>query len=109
MPRLLAAKKRPRIVEAGRREKNIYGRRAAWLMPRGPWVKIFDDGCICFRLMAFKISGRQPYCGAACIPGSVYILQNEDKSYCLRDPWMDEVLIVGTTDVEYKGDPKAED
>lgn len=36
-----------------------------------------------------------------------YILQNEDKRIVFVIPWMDEFSIIGTTDVEYKGDPKA--
>lgn len=35
-----------------------------------------------------------------------YILQNEDKRIVFVIPWMDEFSIIGTTDVEYKGDPK---
>nr|WP_236744968.1 FAD-dependent oxidoreductase [Klebsiella variicola] len=36
-----------------------------------------------------------------------YILQNEDKRIVFVIPWMDEFSIIGTTDIEYKGDPKA--
>ncbi|VUC72392.1 aerobic glycerol-3-phosphate dehydrogenase [Salmonella sp. NCTC 11881] len=36
-----------------------------------------------------------------------YILQNEDKRIVFVIPWMEEFSIIGTTDVEYKGDPKA--
>ena len=51
---------------------------------------------------------RQSYCGAACAyPEASYILQNEDKRIVFVIPWMDEFSIIGTTDVEYKGDPKA--
>ncbi len=35
-----------------------------------------------------------------------YILQNEDNRIVFVIPWMDEFSIIGTTDVEYKGDPK---
>ena len=35
-----------------------------------------------------------------------YILQNEDKRIVFVIPWMDEFSIIGTTDVEYNGDPK---
>ena len=34
-----------------------------------------------------------------------YILQNEDNRIVFVIPWMDEFSIIGTTDVEYKGDP----
>ncbi|MDK9355476.1 MULTISPECIES: glycerol-3-phosphate dehydrogenase [Lelliottia] len=74
----------------------------------GPWVKqFFDDG--------MKLPS--PY-GIRLIKGShivvprvhtqkqAYILQNEDKRIVFVIPWMDEFSIIGTTDVEYKGDPK---
>ncbi|NHW60178.1 FAD-dependent oxidoreductase, partial [Escherichia coli] len=35
-----------------------------------------------------------------------YILQNEDNRIVFVIPWMDEFSIIGTTDVEYNGDPK---
>ena len=75
----------------------------------GPWVKqIFDDG----------LKLKSPY-GIRLIKGShivvprvhtqkqAYILQNEDKRIVFVIPWMNEFSIIGTTDVEYKGDPKA--
>ncbi|HHT5261425.1 glycerol-3-phosphate dehydrogenase [Klebsiella michiganensis] len=75
----------------------------------GPWVKqFFDEG----------MHLRSPY-GIRLIKGShivvprvhtqkqAYILQNEDKRIVFVIPWMDEFSIIGTTDVEYKGDPKA--
>ena len=74
----------------------------------GPWVKeFFDDG--------LKI--KSPY-GIRLIKGShivvprvhtgkeAYILQNEDHRIVFVIPWMDEFSIIGTTDVEYHGDPK---
>ncbi|MDD9246712.1 glycerol-3-phosphate dehydrogenase [Enterobacter soli] len=74
----------------------------------GPWVKqFFDEG----------MHLRSPY-GIRLIKGShivvprvhaqkqAYILQNEDKRIVFVIPWMDEFSIIGTTDVEYKGDPK---
>lgn len=74
----------------------------------GPWVKnFFDDG----------LKLKSPY-GIRLIKGShivvprvhnqkqAYILQNEDKRIVFVIPWMDEFSIIGTTDVEYKGDPK---
>ena len=75
----------------------------------GPWVKqFFDEG----------MHLRSPY-GIRLIKGShivvprvhtqkqAYILQNEDKRIVFVIPWMDEFSIIGTTDVEYQGDPKA--
>ncbi|EOV8089362.1 MULTISPECIES: glycerol-3-phosphate dehydrogenase [Providencia] len=74
----------------------------------GPWVKeFFDDG----------LKLKSPY-GIRLIKGShivvprahdepqAYILQNEDNRIVFVIPWMDEFSIIGTTDVEYKGDPK---
>jgi glycerol-3-phosphate dehydrogenase len=75
----------------------------------GPWVKtFFDEG----------LQLPSPY-GIRLIKGShivvprvhtqkqAYILQNEDKRIVFVIPWMDEFSIIGTTDVEYHGDPKA--
>ncbi|PWC11734.1 glycerol-3-phosphate dehydrogenase [Brenneria roseae subsp. americana] len=73
----------------------------------GPWVKqFFDDG---LRL-------KSPY-GIRLIKGShivvprvhtqpqAYILQNKDHRIVFVIPWQDEFSIIGTTDVEYHGDP----
>jgi glycerol-3-phosphate dehydrogenase len=75
----------------------------------GPWVKqLFDD----------SLKLKSPY-GIRLIKGShivvprvhtekqAYILQNEDNRIVFVIPWMDEFSIIGTTDVEYKGDPKS--
>ena len=74
----------------------------------GPWVKqLFDEG----------LKLKSPY-GIRLIKGShivvprvhteqqSYILQNEDNRIAFVIPWMDEFSIIGTTDVEYHGDPK---
>ncbi|MCW7761331.1 glycerol-3-phosphate dehydrogenase [Photorhabdus luminescens] len=74
----------------------------------GPWVKeFFDDG----------LKLKSPY-GIRLIKGShivvprvhdepqAYILQNEDHRIVFVIPWMNEYSIIGTTDVEYQGDPK---
>ncbi|SFN84413.1 glycerol-3-phosphate dehydrogenase [Xenorhabdus japonica] len=74
----------------------------------GPWVKnFFDNG----------LQLKSPY-GIRLIKGShivvprvhdepqAYILQNEDHRIVFVIPWNDEFSIIGTTDVEYKGDPK---
>ncbi|OCA54036.1 glycerol-3-phosphate dehydrogenase [Photorhabdus namnaonensis] len=74
----------------------------------GPWVKeFFDDG----------LKLKSPY-GIRLIKGShivvprvhdepqAYILQNEDHRIVFVIPWMDEFSIIGTTDVEYQGNPK---
>ncbi|OON39349.1 glycerol-3-phosphate dehydrogenase [Izhakiella australiensis] len=74
----------------------------------GPWVReLFDN----------KLQLKSPY-GVRLIKGShivvprvhnqkqAYILQNEDHRIVFVIPWMDEFSIIGTTDVEYQGDPQ---
>lgn len=73
----------------------------------GPWVKeFFDDG----------LHLKSPY-GIRLIKGShivvpkvhnqpqAYILQNRDHRIVFVIPWQDDYSIIGTTDVEYKGNP----
>lgn len=73
----------------------------------GPWVKeFFDHG----------LELKSPY-GIRLIKGShivvprvhdepqSYILQNKDNRIVFVIPWQDEFSIIGTTDVEYHGDP----
>ncbi|MGV3346126.1 glycerol-3-phosphate dehydrogenase [Enterobacteriaceae bacterium LUAb1] len=75
----------------------------------GPWVKqFFDNG----------LKLPSPY-GIRLIKGShivvprvhnqkqAYILQNEDHRIVFVIPWMDAFSIIGTTDIEYQGDPGA--
>ncbi|MFD1800822.1 glycerol-3-phosphate dehydrogenase [Mixta tenebrionis] len=96
------------IVEA---EDIDSGKKLTWrakglVNAAGPWVKqLFDDG----------LQLKSPY-GIRLIKGShivvprvhsekqAYILQNEDHRIVFVIPWMDEFSIIGTTDVEYKGD-----
>ncbi|ACS84105.1 glycerol-3-phosphate dehydrogenase [Musicola paradisiaca] len=74
----------------------------------GPWVReFFDDG----------LALPSPY-GIRLIKGShivvprvhheeqAYILQNKDNRIVFVIPWQDEFSIIGTTDVEYHGDPR---
>ncbi|WP_410013204.1 glycerol-3-phosphate dehydrogenase [Sodalis sp. C49] len=75
----------------------------------GPWVKEFIDDSL-------KLPSQY---GIRLIKGShivvprvhngqhAYILQNEDHRIVFVIPWLDEFSIIGTTDVEYHGDPKA--
>ncbi|MBD1566401.1 glycerol-3-phosphate dehydrogenase [Vibrio sp. S12_S33] len=74
----------------------------------GPWVKQFIDD---------KIDIKSPY-GIRLIKGShiivpkihdeeqAYILQNEDKRIVFVVPYLDQYSMIGTTDVEYQGDPR---
>ena len=88
--------------------KTYTWRAKALVNAAGPWVKqFFDDG----------LKLKSPY-GIRLIKGShivvprvhsekqSYILQNEDNRIVFVIPWMDDFSIIGTTDVEYKGDPK---
>lgn len=74
----------------------------------GPWVKsLFDN----------SISMTSPY-NIRLIKGShivvkriheesqAYILQNEDDRIVFVIPYLDDYSLVGTTDLEYKGDPR---
>ncbi len=97
------------IVEA---EDIDTGKRYTWqarglVNATGPWVKNFFDD---------SLHLPSPY-GIRLIKGShivvprvhtqqqAYILQNEDKRIVFVIPWLDEFSIIGTTDVEYHGDP----
>jgi glycerol-3-phosphate dehydrogenase len=74
----------------------------------GPWVKSF---------LTENLSQPSPY-GIRLIKGShfvvprlhdgdhAYILQNDDQRIVFVIPYLDKFSIVGTTDVEYKGDPR---
>jgi glycerol-3-phosphate dehydrogenase len=75
----------------------------------GPWVKEFlTDNANC----------KSPY-GIRMIKGShiivpkihdepqAYILQNEDKRIVFVIPYLNKYSMIGTTDVEYQGDPRA--
>lgn len=74
----------------------------------GPWVK-------CFFEQALQL---KPAHGVRLIKGShivlpkvhdqpqAYILQSEDKRIVFVIPWLNAFTIIGTTDVEYRGDPR---
>ncbi len=74
----------------------------------GPWVKSF---------LTENLEQPSPY-GIRLIKGShfvvprlhdgehAYILQNDDQRIVFVIPYLDKYSIVGTTDVEYKGDPR---
>lgn len=74
----------------------------------GPWVKSF---------ITDKLEQASPY-GIRLIKGShiivpkihdepqAYILQNEDNRIVFVIPYMEKYSLIGTTDVEYSGDPR---
>ncbi|WP_326899500.1 glycerol-3-phosphate dehydrogenase [Kosakonia cowanii] len=74
----------------------------------GPWVKeFFDDGMKLPSPYGIRlIKGSHIVVPRAHAQKQAYILQNEDKRIVFVIPWMDEFSIIGTTDVEYHGDPK---
>lgn len=74
----------------------------------GPWVKEFYDN---------ELHMKSPR-GIRLVKGShivvpkvhdepqAYILQNEDQRIVFVIPWLEQFSIIGTTDVEYHGDPR---
>lgn len=74
----------------------------------GPWVRSF---------ITENMQGESPY-GIRLIKGShivvpkvhdepqAYILQNDDQRIVFVIPYMDDFSIIGTTDVEFKGNPR---
>ena len=74
----------------------------------GPWVKQFYD-------QGLKLKSPR---GIRLIKGShivvpkvhdepqAYILQNEDQRIVFVIPWLNDFSIIGTTDMEYHGDPR---
>ncbi len=88
--------------------KNLVWQAKGLANATGPWVKEFIDDSL-------KLPSQY---GIRLIKGShivvprvhngqqAYILQNEDHRIVFVIPWLDEFSIIGTTDVEYHGDPK---
>ena len=74
----------------------------------GPWVKqFFDDGMHLPSPYGIRlIKGSHIVVPRVHTQKQAYILQNEDKRIVFVIPWMNEFSIIGTTDVEYNGDPK---
>lgn len=74
----------------------------------GPWVRSF---------ITDNLSAQSPY-GIRLIKGShiivpkihndehAYILQNDDQRIVFVIPYLEDYSLIGTTDVEFKGDPK---
>ena len=75
----------------------------------GPWVKqLFDENLKLKSPYDIRlIKGSHIVVPRAHTEKQAYILQNEDNRIVFVIPWMDEFSIIGTTDVEYKGDPKS--
>uniref|UniRef100_A0A914XU36 Glycerol-3-phosphate dehydrogenase n=1 Tax=Panagrolaimus superbus TaxID=310955 RepID=A0A914XU36_9BILA len=93
---------------SARRENGLWQARGL-VNATGPWVKqFFDDGMHLPSPYGIRlIKGSHIVVPRVHTQKQAYILQNEDKRIVFVIPWMDEFSIIGTTDVEYKGDPKA--
>ncbi|MEA1063072.1 glycerol-3-phosphate dehydrogenase [Erwinia sp. HR93] len=112
---------RTRAVSA-RRENGLWvveaedadtGKRYTWqarglVNATGPWVKhFFDEGLHLPSPYGIRlIKGSHIVVPRAHTEKQAYILQNEDKRIVFVIPWLNEFSIIGTTDVEYHGDPQ---
>ncbi len=74
----------------------------------GPWVKQFyDDGLETLSPRNIRlIKGSHIVVPKVHDEEQAYILQNKDNRIVFVIPYMDDFSIIGTTDVEYKGDPR---
>jgi glycerol-3-phosphate dehydrogenase len=74
----------------------------------GPWVKaFFDDGLQTESPRNIRlIKGSHLVVPRIHHEEQAYILQNQDGRIVFVIPYMGEFSIIGTTDVEYKGDPR---
>ena len=93
------------LDEITRKESVVYSR--TLVNAAGPWVKTFLE-------LGLK---QQSQRDIRLVKGShivvprvhgeerAYILQNEDSRIVFVIPWLDDYSMIGTTDVEYRGDP----
>ncbi|UXI01396.1 glycerol-3-phosphate dehydrogenase [Photobacterium sp. TY1-4] len=74
----------------------------------GPWVKAFYDQSLATKSPRNirLIKGSHIVVPRAHDEPQAYILQNEDSRIVFVIPYLDRFSIIGTTDVEYKGDPR---
>tara|TARA_Y100001956_G_C4128654_1_gene192001 strand:- start:3494 stop:5041 length:1548 start_codon:yes stop_codon:yes gene_type:complete len=74
----------------------------------GPWVKQFyDDGLEQVSPRNIRlIKGSHIVIPRIHDEPQAYILQNKDNRIVFMIPYLDKFSIIGTTDVEYKGDPR---
>lgn len=109
-------------VEAARREGGVwvvtirdvmtdqtFERKAKALVnAAGPWVKqFFDDGLEQESPRNIRlIKGSHIVVPRIHDEPQAYILQNKDNRIVFMIPYLDKFSIIGTTDVEYKGDPR---
>ncbi|MDK9736805.1 glycerol-3-phosphate dehydrogenase [Vibrio sp. D404a] len=109
-------------VEAARREGGVwvvtirdvmtdqtFERKAKSLVnAAGPWVKqFFDNGLEQASPRNIRlIKGSHIVVPRIHDEPQAYILQNKDNRIVFMIPYLDKFSIIGTTDVEYKGDPR---
>lgn len=74
----------------------------------GPWVKrFFDEGLAQTSPRNIRlIKGSHIVVPRVHNEPEAYILQNQDNRIVFLIPYLDKFTIIGTTDVEYSGDPK---
>lgn len=74
----------------------------------GPWVKQFyDQGLVNHSPRNIRlIKGSHIVVPKVHNEEQAYILQNKDNRIVFVIPYMDDFSIIGTTDIEYKGDPR---
>ncbi|MGF1719928.1 glycerol-3-phosphate dehydrogenase [Vibrio kyushuensis] len=74
----------------------------------GPWVKqFFDDGLEQTSPRNIRlIKGSHIVVPRIHNEPQAYILQNKDNRIVFAIPYLDKFSIIGTTDMEYKGDPR---
>ena len=74
----------------------------------GPWVKqFFDEGLENVSPRNIRlIKGSHIVVPRIHDEPQAYILQNKDHRIVFMIPYLDQFSIIGTTDVEYKGDPR---
>ncbi|MDC0609418.1 glycerol-3-phosphate dehydrogenase [Vibrio sp.] len=75
----------------------------------GPWVKqVFDDGLHADSPRNIRlIKGSHLVVPKIHNENKAYILQNKDGRIVFVIPYLNDFSIIGTTDMEYKGDPRS--
>ena len=86
-------------------ESTVYSR--ALVNAAGPWVKsFFESGLSCPSPRGIRlIKGSHIVVPKIHDEPRAYILQNEDSRIVFVTPYLEHFSLVGTTDVEYRGDP----
>lgn len=90
-------------------EKTFTRKAKALVNAAGPWVKqFFDDGLEQASPRNIRlIKGSHIVVPRIHDEPQAYILQNKDNRIVFMIPYLDKFSIIGTTDVEYQGDPRS--